>query len=75
MTCLDRLIRSDRQRQLAVALGAQLIEIEGAHNVWLVRPKEFAAAVDQGLEYVFSRQSRVPLPNRLTDLSGASPLA
>jgi pimeloyl-ACP methyl ester carboxylesterase len=62
VTCLDRLIRSDRQRELAVAMGAQLIEIEGAHNAWLVRPKEFSAAVDQGLEYVFSRQSRAPLP-------------
>jgi pimeloyl-ACP methyl ester carboxylesterase len=58
VTCLDRLIRSDRQRQLAVATSAQVIEIEGAHNAWLIRPKEFSAAIDQGLEYVLMHQKR-----------------
>ncbi len=58
VTCSDRLIRSDRQRELAIATGASVIEIDGAHNAWLVRPREFASAIGEGLERVLSDAAR-----------------
>jgi pimeloyl-ACP methyl ester carboxylesterase len=51
----DRLIRAVRQRELARALPrARSVELEGAHNAWLVRPDEFAAAVDRALTMVMA---------------------
>lgn len=56
VTANDRLIRAVRQRELAEAVpGAQLVEVDGAHNAWLVRPQQFNGAVDEALSSVVSR--------------------
>ncbi|MDQ1426963.1 MAG: hypothetical protein QOK39_439 [Acidimicrobiaceae bacterium] len=53
VTKKDRLIRAVRQRDLAQALPrAQSVDLEGAHNAWLVRPDRFAAALDRALTLV-----------------------
>jgi pimeloyl-ACP methyl ester carboxylesterase len=53
VTAQDRLIRSKRQLQLAGAIrGARLVHIDGAHNAWLVRPKDFSGAIDRALDLV-----------------------
>ncbi len=55
VTAQDRLIRPVRQRELADAVpGAHRIEVDGAHNAWLVRPREFNEAVHEGLSKVSS---------------------
>jgi pimeloyl-ACP methyl ester carboxylesterase len=59
VTCRDRLIRGNRQYRLAEAIeGAEVIEVDGAHNAWLVRPTEFATAIDAGLEVVIERSHK-----------------
>jgi pimeloyl-ACP methyl ester carboxylesterase len=56
VTARDRLIRAVRQRELADAVpGAEKFEVDGAHNAWLVRPKQFNHAVNQGLTSVTDR--------------------
>lgn len=56
ITAHDRLIRAVRQRELADAVpGAHRLEVDGAHNAWLVHPKQFNAAVDEALASVLSR--------------------
>ncbi|HEU0127680.1 MAG TPA: alpha/beta hydrolase [Pseudonocardiaceae bacterium] len=56
VTARDRLIRAVRQRELAKAIpGARVVEMEGAHNAWLVRPKEFNDAVGDALSSVARR--------------------
>ena len=56
VTARDRLIRAVRQRELAEAVpGAHEIEVDGAHNAWLVRPKLFNDAVDRALARVTDR--------------------
>ena len=53
VTTADRLIRARRQRELAAAVpGARTVELDGAHNAWLVRPLAFAAALAEGLRLV-----------------------
>lgn len=53
VTARDRLIRPVRQRELAKAIpGARVVEVDGAHNAWLVRPKEFNNAVGDALSSV-----------------------
>lgn len=32
--------------------GAHVVELEGAHNAWLVRPKEFNEATGEALSQV-----------------------
>ena len=49
----DRLIRASRQRELADAIpGAKTIEIDVAHNGWLVEPDVVCAALETGLGLV-----------------------
>ncbi len=63
VTAQDRLIRPVRQRELARAIpGAHLIEVEGAHNAWLVRPKEFNDATGEALSRVTRSWSSGPAP-------------
>jgi pimeloyl-ACP methyl ester carboxylesterase len=51
----DHLIRAERQRRLADAIaGARTIEVDGAHNAWMVRPVEFADAIDEALRLVMT---------------------
>ena len=49
----DRLIWADRQRELADAIpGAKVIEIDVAHNGWLVEPDVVCDALETGLGLV-----------------------
>jgi pimeloyl-ACP methyl ester carboxylesterase len=53
VTARDRLIRPVRQRELANAIpGAHVLDVDGGHNAWLVRPKEFNDAVGEALSRV-----------------------
>jgi len=55
VTCHDRLIRPKRQRLLADAIrGSHLVEVDGAHNAWMVKPVEFAEALDKALSLVMA---------------------
>jgi pimeloyl-ACP methyl ester carboxylesterase len=57
----DRLIRRSRQLKLAEAIaGARTIEVAGAHNAWLIHPKEFADAIDRGVEMVIEHMADEP---------------
>ena len=52
----DRLVREKRQRDLADAIpGSQRVELDGAHNAWMVQPDDFAKAVDEALGLVVAR--------------------
>ncbi len=52
----DRLIRSRRQHELVAALdGAQAVEVDAAHNGWLVKPEEVAGALDEAIGMVAAR--------------------
>jgi pimeloyl-ACP methyl ester carboxylesterase len=58
VTAHDQLIRAHKQRAICTAIeGARAFEVEGAHNSWMVRPKEFATAIDEALEFVLERPS------------------
>lgn len=58
VTARDRLIRPDRQRELARAVpDAHVVEVDGAHNAWLVRPKQFNDATGEALSKVIARAS------------------
>ena len=49
----DRLIWADRQRELADAIpGAKSIEIDVAHNGWLVEPDVVCDAIETALGMV-----------------------
>lgn len=50
VTCRDHLIRNRRQQELARSIpGARAIEVDGAHNAWLIRASEFSSAVDEAI--------------------------
>lgn len=52
----DRLIWADRQRELADAIpGAKSIEIDVAHNGWLVEPDTVCDAIETALAMVVGR--------------------
>ena len=53
VTAHDRLIRAERQRRLAETIpGAHVVEVDGGHNAWLVKPDEFSSALDEALGHV-----------------------
>lgn len=55
VTRRDHLIWARKQRALAAAIpGARTVEVDGAHNSWMVRPKEFSEAVDEALAFVLA---------------------
>jgi pimeloyl-ACP methyl ester carboxylesterase len=61
LTKWDRLIRPRRQRELAEAIeGAQVVEVDGKHNAWMVLPDEWAAAVDEAIKQVTSANREEP---------------
>ena len=71
VTARDQLIRKSRQHRLAqVIRGARTIEVDGAHNAWMVKPVEFAAAVDEALSIVMGQLGIETVP--LTDEEKAS---
>ena len=52
----DRLIRADRQWELAQAIpNALTIEVDAAHNGWLVEPDRVCTAIEQGVLHVVRR--------------------
>jgi pimeloyl-ACP methyl ester carboxylesterase len=54
----DHLIRAHKQRAIAAAIvGARIFDVDGAHNSWMVRPKGFASAIDEALEFVLNPES------------------
>jgi pimeloyl-ACP methyl ester carboxylesterase len=55
LTANDHLVRPSKQRALAVALSAHVVEIRGDHLCPLVQPAEFAAATRQLVDEVVSR--------------------
>ncbi|HET9444064.1 MAG TPA: alpha/beta hydrolase [Acidimicrobiales bacterium] len=56
VTGQDHLIRAGKQRELARSIpGAVTVELDGAHNAWMVRPREFSAALDEALGSVLER--------------------
>ena len=61
----DWLIRERRQHRLAEVIGARAVEVDGAHNAWMVKPVEFAAAIDRGLTLVMDELGIKTVP--LTD--------
>ena len=53
VTARDHLIRAEKQRALAEAIpGAVPIEVDGAHNAWMVNPVGWAEALDAALDVV-----------------------
>jgi 3-oxoadipate enol-lactonase len=56
ITTRDRIIRRERQQELAAAIPrAHTIELGGAHNAWLLQPEAFSAAIDEALGLVLPR--------------------
>ncbi|MFN2609013.1 MAG: alpha/beta fold hydrolase [Acidimicrobiales bacterium] len=56
VTCNDHLIRADKQRALADAVpGAKALEVQGAHNAWMVKPEEWAGAIDEAIDLVLQQ--------------------
>lgn len=61
LTKEDRLIRPCRQRELAEAVpGCEVVEVDAAHNGWMVRPDEVAAALDKAVGLVITRLGTGP---------------
>ena len=48
----DRLVRAKEQFDLAEALGAPVVTVDGDHDAPLVRPQEFSSAVVEAIEAV-----------------------
>jgi pimeloyl-ACP methyl ester carboxylesterase len=55
VTTRDRLVRPTRQRELAEAYGAEVIELDAGHNAPVAAPDGFADAFIEGIELVSSR--------------------
>lgn len=58
VTELDRLVRAKEQRELAEALGAPVITVDGDHDAPLVRASAFGAALGDAVERVTGRGVR-----------------
>ncbi len=55
----DHLIRPRRQHQLASAIpGAEVVEVDAAHNGWMVKPEEVAEALVRAVATVAGRAER-----------------
>lgn len=54
VTARDLLIRRRHQIELAQALDAKILEVDGRHNSWMVFPEEWSAAIDEGIQHVTS---------------------
>lgn len=52
VTSRDLLIRRRHQMELAEALDAKVIEVDGRHNSWMVLPEEWSTAIDEGIQHV-----------------------
>lgn len=54
VTTRDRLVRPDKQRELAGAMGARVFTLDGDHDAPLVNSKEFGATVGEAVAAVTS---------------------
>jgi pimeloyl-ACP methyl ester carboxylesterase len=52
VTTSDRMIPPQRQRDLAVAVGATTFVVDGPHTIYEANPELFASAVSQGIDHV-----------------------
>src|SRR5207237_9692464 len=52
LTTRDRLVRPRKQRRLADATRARVFELDGDHDVPLMKPKEFASVMHDAVEWV-----------------------
>jgi pimeloyl-ACP methyl ester carboxylesterase len=70
VTTRDRLVRPKKQRQLARSLpGAVTFDLEGDHDVCLVRGPAFAATTVRAITDVLGRADLQPAADRLTESS------
>ena len=58
LTLRDRLVPPHKQRALASATSAHVIELDGDHFVSLEQPKDFAAATRQAVDFVTAQFSQ-----------------
>lgn len=56
----DLLIRRQRQEELAAALGCPAIGVDGRHNAWMVRPDDWAAAIDEAIGHATAASGAAP---------------
>ena len=52
LTTRDRLVRPRKQRRLSDATRAELFELDGDHDVPLMKPKEFAEVMRDAIAWV-----------------------
>jgi pimeloyl-ACP methyl ester carboxylesterase len=52
VTTADRMIPPQRQRDLATAMNASVVEVDGPHTIYESNPTGFASAVGQGIDHV-----------------------
>jgi 3-oxoadipate enol-lactonase len=62
LTARDRNVRPGSQRELATLLGARVLEVEAAHEVFLQQPAAFAAGLLAAVEGVVARRGEVRRP-------------
>ncbi len=58
LTTRDQLVTVPRQRELAAAMGADVVEIDGDHFVTLGKPAEYSAATAEAVRRVLGRAAR-----------------
>ena len=58
LTLRDRLVPPHKQKALASATSAHIVELDGDHFVSLEQPKDFAAATRQAVDFVTAQFSR-----------------
>lgn len=55
LTTRDRVVRPERQRDLAEAWRAEVVEVEGDHDIPIARPTAFADAITRAIDVVSVR--------------------
>lgn len=64
VTLHDHLIRPRRQHELAAAIrGAEVVEIDAAHNAWMVKPEEVGEALSKAVAVVAEKGRRARDPD------------
>lgn len=73
ITTRDRLVRPSKQRELAEALRAYVIEIDAEHDLPLVRGEEYARLTKLAVDTVASAAGVVTPPRERTKGPSARP--
>jgi len=71
LTTRDKLVRPTKQRQLAEALGAEVIEMTGDHDICLIHGEQYSAATRAAVDNVAQRAGLIT-PARVSGLGSAS---